>query len=212
MTGLARNQLTLVSDVIHVLAARGRGRGSCCPPPPQPRLEPLRATTTSKPPPPAPQRSVGAGRRPLNPARASAAQNAGLRILPDYKTHNAPGGGGGEGGGASRCLRPRHLPPGSARGSAMELAELGGESLRLGRTTPLPQQLALLAPPLDLPRPPATRGVGAGGGKMRRVVEDGGGEGKVLGSRERSGVLQQAGFGEVSQGRRGVGTPRVGFK
>lgn len=34
MTGLARNQLTLVSDVIHVLAARGRGRGSCCPPPP----------------------------------------------------------------------------------------------------------------------------------------------------------------------------------
>ena len=94
----------------------------------------------------------------------------------------------------------------------MELAEPGGESLRLGRTTPLPQQLALLAPPLDLPRPPATRGVGAGGGKMRRVVEDGGGEGKVLGSRERSGVLQQAEFGEVSQGRRGVGTPRVGFK
>lgn len=94
----------------------------------------------------------------------------------------------------------------------MELAEPGGESLRRGRTTPLPQQLARLAPPRDLSRPPATRGVGAGGGKMRRVVEDGGGEGKVLGSRARSGVLQQAGFGEVSQGRRGVGTPWVGFE
>lgn len=94
----------------------------------------------------------------------------------------------------------------------MELAESDGESLGLGHPTPLPQQLARLAPPRDLPRPPATRGVGAGGGKMRRVVEDGGGEGKVSGSQARSGVLQQAGFGETSQGRRGIGTPRVGFE
>lgn len=71
----------------------------------------------------------------------------------------------------------------------MELAESDGESLRLGHPTPLPQQLARLAPPRDLPRPPATRGVGAGGGKMRRVVEDGGGEGKVSGSQARSGGL-----------------------
>lgn len=74
-----------------------------------------------------------------------------MRTAQDYKSHNASGGGGREGGGAFRCPRPRRLPPGSARGSAMELAEPGGESLRVDRahpTAPGPSWPPLVPPPV----------------------------------------------------------------
>lgn len=93
-----------------------------------------------------------------------------MRTAQDYKSHNAPSSGGREGGGAFRCPRPRRLPSGSARGSAMELAEPGGESPRGDRahpTAPGPSWLPL-APPRVRRCPP----VAPGGGKMGGVMEE----------------------------------------
>lgn len=132
-----------------------------------------------------------------------------MRTAQDYKSHNTPGGGGREGGGAFRCPRPRRLPPGSARGSAMEVAEPGGEFPRGDRahpTAPGPSWLPL-APPRVRPCPP----VAPGGGKMGGVMEElGVGRAKSRIPRAGSPVRLRTGFEEASRGsaesgRRGVG-------
>lgn len=93
-----------------------------------------------------------------------------MRTAQDYKSHSASGSGAREGGGAFRCPRPRRLPPGSARGSAMELAEPGGESLRGDRAHP-----AAPGPgwrPLVPPRVRRCPTAAPGGGKMGGVMEE----------------------------------------
>lgn len=129
-----------------------------------------------------------------------------MRTAQDYKSHNAPGDGGREGGGAFRCLRPRRLPPGSARGSAMELAEPGGESPRGDRARPAAPGPSW--PPLA---PPRVSSLGSGGREDGRGDGGiGGWEGEVSDARAGSRVSLRTGFGEASRGgaesgRRGVG-------
>lgn len=198
-------QLTLVSAVTDALAA-GRGKGRILLPPRR-----LGAISTPKPALHFPLQLEGTGTSRPNPARGSAGRRAGTAYGQDYKSHNAPdsgGGGGGEGGGGVfRWRRPRRLPPGSARGSAMELAEPGGESPRRGRAHPAypsPSRQPL-SRSQNRPYPPTSRG----GGKMGGVMELGWG-GRSPGFP--SGIWGPSG-GWVWRGflrRRGVGRRRGG--
>lgn len=119
---------------------------------------------TPKPALPSPLPLEGSGTSPPKPAGRSAGRRAGTLHGQDYKSHNAPDSGGGEGGGgAFRCRRPRRLPPGSGLGSAMEPVEPGGESSSRARAhpaSPSSQSPALPAP--ESPAPSRARGLGAG--------------------------------------------------
>lgn len=102
-----------------------------------PRPRPRGDISTPKPALSSPLQLEGIGTSPPNSAGRSTGRRAGISYGEDYKSHNAPDSGGGEGGGGVfRCLRPRRLPPGSGLGSAMEPVEPGGESPSRARAHP----------------------------------------------------------------------------
>ena len=142
----------------------------------------------------------------------------GLLTAPDYKTHNAPGCGGGA-AVAAVAAGKAGVPSGvcdlATSRPEVPKGPLWSQAVSpcaLTVPTPPPPQLAPARPAPGSPSPSRHSGVGVGGGKMGGVIEDQGGEGEVSDSRPRSGVLQQAEFGEASRGGAGSGRLGVGFE
>lgn len=99
---------------------------------------------TSTPPRVAPvdhQRSAGTGNSWSSPGHGSPGRRAGTKQggLQFPQCSRAAAAGKER---DLRCLRPRCLRPGSARGAEMELVELGGESPRVAAPTRSPQATA----------------------------------------------------------------------
>lgn len=171
---------------------------------------PLRATTTPKPAPSASQRLEGTGTSPPSPTRGSAERRAGTAHSPDYKSHNAPDGGGGERGVLSGVY-----DLGASRPEVPEGPLWGWRSWAVSPcavTAPTPPSRAPAS--TRLPRPGIARALPQIKGR-----EDGRGDGGVGGreseasdSRAGSGVQQQAEFGEASRGGAELGLRGVGLE
>lgn len=189
--------LTLVSAVTEALAADGGGGGSCYRPDllgisqlPYPPRWPPNDLWAPEPVRRAPHVSPQSGGRGLRTAWTTSPT-----MLPGRRRRRRRRRSGC--GDTFRCLRPRRLPSGSARWSAMELAELGGESLRRGRshsTAPGPQ-LPPACPMLGSPVPSHGSGIGKMGGVMEEL-----GVGRAKLRIPGSGVQHGTGFGEASRG------------
>lgn len=183
-----------------------REGGSCC-------GQTSGGISTPKPAPPCPLQLEGIGTSPPNPAGRSAERRAGSPHGQDYKSHNAPDRGGGEGGaGVFRCLRPRRSRPEVPDGPLWSWCSRAVSPRAAPRrpASPPPRALAVTRSA----HPAAARALlrpGAGGGGRGRV---GDGAGQVADPELDLGSTGRW-FGEAPRGgaqscRRRVGPRRAG--